>query len=107
MKLKDLTKNPFKGGFISAASTLVYVAIIAIIFMLMSKMQSVPPEFLGIIFVLSLLVLSAAICGTLVFGMPILLFIDKDFKRGLSFLGYTIVWFAIFTVVILVLGMLF
>ncbi len=107
MKLKDLSKNPFKGGFISAAFTLVYVAAIALVFILLDRMTAVPPEFLGIIFVLSLLVLSAAVCGTLVFGIPVLLFIDKEYKKGLSFLGYTLVWFAIFVIIILVLGMLF
>jgi hypothetical protein len=58
------------------------------------------------IIMLLLLVLSASICGFLIFGRPILLYFDGKKKQALSLLGYTlgflflIVLAAIFSLVI-------
>lgn len=41
---------------------------------------------------LMLLVLSAAVCGTLVFGRPIFWYLDGKKKEGLALLGYTLVF---------------
>ena len=47
------------------------------------------PSFLGIVLMLCLLVLSASICGFLIFGYAIYLLLDKQTKEALILLGYT------------------
>ncbi|MEK9183654.1 MAG: hypothetical protein AAB890_01090 [Patescibacteria group bacterium] len=51
--------------------------------------QSVP-EFFAPIIMLLLLVLSASIMGVLVFGRPILLYLDNQKKDALTMLFYTL-----------------
>lgn len=47
--------------------------------------------------VLMLLVLSAAVMGTLVFGRPILMYLDGKKREAVVFLGYTLGWLTLLT----------
>ncbi len=60
------------------------------------------PEFFAPIIILSLLVLSASIMAILVFGKPVLLYLDNQKKDALTVLFYTISWLAIIFLVVLV-----
>lgn len=50
--------------------------------------------------VLMLLVLSAAITGTLVLGRPLIMYLDGAKKEALKFFGYTVGWMFFLTVMI-------
>ena len=52
------------------------------------------PEFFAPIIMLSLLVLSAAIMAILVFGKPVLLYLDNKKKESLVMIFYTVGWLA-------------
>jgi len=52
------------------------------------------PEFFAPIIMLSLLVLSAAIMAILVFGRPVMLYLDNKKKEALTMLFYTVGWLA-------------
>ena len=53
------------------------------------------PEFFAPIIMLSLLVVSAAVMAILVFGRPVLLYLDNKKKEALAMLFYTIGWLAV------------
>lgn len=53
------------------------------------------PEFYGPIIMLPLLVLSASIMAILIFGKPVLLYLDNQKKDALTMLFYTVGWLAI------------
>lgn len=68
-----------------------YIFCIAIFFNLgLQKAFSKVPEFFAPIIMLSLLVLSAAIMAILVFGKPVLLYLDNQKKEAVTMLFYTI-----------------
>jgi hypothetical protein len=48
---------------------------------------------------LMLFVLSATIVGILVLGRPILLYVSGQKKEGLQFLGYTVAWLFVLTLI--------
>jgi uncharacterized protein YybS (DUF2232 family) len=52
--------------------------------------------------VLMLLVLSAAITGTLVLGRPLIMYLDGAKKEALKFFAYTIGWLFLLTIIIFV-----
>ncbi|MBI5621293.1 hypothetical protein HY933_00300 [Candidatus Falkowbacteria bacterium] len=70
---------------------MVYCALIALVFMALPNTQP-HPAYLNIISMLTLLVFSAAITGSLVFGYAVYLFLDKKAKEALSVLGYTLLF---------------
>lgn len=57
------------------------------------------PEFFAPIIMLSLLVLSAAVMAILIFGKPILLYLDNQKKDALTMLFYTVGCLAIIFVI--------
>ncbi len=67
------------------------------------KIDNVP--FFGPVIVLLLLVLSAAIMGILIFGKPVLLYLDNQKKDALTLLFSTVGWLAaiLFIVILFVL----
>ena len=73
-----------------------YIFCIAMFFNLgVEKMFKKVPEFFAPIIMLSLLVLSAAIMAVLIFGKPVLLYLDNKKKEALTMLFYTIGWLAV------------
>ena len=85
-------KNILKNAVMIAAGTAVYVVLIATF---MSNTQNLfgpddPKSVLVPISMLLLLILSAAITGFLVFGRPILWYLDGKKKEALSLLAYTL-----------------
>ncbi len=55
---------------------------------------------LSSLFMLLLLVFSAGITGTLVFGYPVYLVINKKVGEALGILGYTFLWLLLFAVLL-------
>ncbi len=95
-----------KYAVINAVLTALYVIVIALF---LSNAQSIfgpeePKTFLVPVVMLLLLVLSAAITGSLVFGRPVMWYLDGNKKEALSLLAYTII--ALFVAVIIIASIL-
>ncbi|MCB9802975.1 hypothetical protein H6761_03075 [Candidatus Nomurabacteria bacterium] len=75
-------------AFGQAFFTSVYVLLVGT-FMQTVEKWNIGPNVLGIVVILSLLVLSASVCGSLIFGYPIYLLFNKEVKSALILLGYT------------------
>lgn len=56
---------------------------------------------LGMMAFLLLFVFSATVCGLLVFGQPIAMYIRGERKEAVRVLGYTVLWIAVFVLVLL------
>ena len=91
-KLLEKKYSPSAIGLLQAAGVLVYCGLIAALFYFLAKTSS-PPNFFGIFVMLALLVLSAAITGSLVFGYPAYLTLIKHRpKEALTILSYTLLY---------------
>ncbi|MBP6859352.1 MAG: hypothetical protein KBC69_01875 [Candidatus Magasanikbacteria bacterium] len=95
-----LNKKLLVRSFIHAVVAYAYICGIAAFFNLgIEKMFKNVPEIFGPIIMLPLLVLSAAIMAILVFGKPILLYLDNQKKDALTMLFYTLSCLAVIFVV--------
>ena len=65
----------------------------------LQKSFSRVPDFFAPIIMLSLLVVSASIMAILVFGKPVMLYMDNQKKEALTMLFYTVGWLAAFLLV--------
>jgi hypothetical protein len=90
-----------KKSFLCAAGTLIYISLVA---WLLSNGQKlfgdVEKFFLIPVFMLSLLVLSAAITGILMFGQPISLYLDGKKKESVRLLFANLGWLLLFIIII-------
>ena len=88
-----------KRAFINAIATTAYIIIIALF---MYYLQANSPEKTATVFIpiamLLLFVFSAAFTGFLVFGKPIMLYLDGKKKEAISLVGYTLVILFILTI---------
>jgi hypothetical protein len=85
-------KNPtLKRAFVNAFCTLLYIIILVVFIFSLQRYSGVPEnEILIPISMLLLFVCSAAITGGLVFGKPVMLYIDGKKKEAISLLIHTI-----------------
>lgn len=88
--MKKLT--PSTVGFFEALGVAVYCALIVGIITGFEK-TGAPPGFFGPLLMLVLLVFSAAVTGSLVFGYPAYLALHKKFKEAISVLAYAVLYF--------------
>ena len=85
-------KNPRLIGFLQAIGISTYCALIALFFYTLSKKPD-PPGFFGFFLMLTLLVFSASITGSLMFGYPIYLALVKNkIKEALTILAYSLLF---------------
>ena len=103
-----MKKNPIVESLFLALVEIVYVFLIALIMKNGNQLFGNVDTLLSVAVFLLLFVLSAAISGVLIFGKPILLYLDKKKKEALQMLGYIIGWLLAFVFVFfLVLALAF
>ena len=92
-----------KTATINAALMALYVSAISSFLFYIPKIfdNTKPDTVLAPIMMLSLLVFSAALVGALIFGKPILCYLDGKKKEAVSFLFYTLGVFLIITIVVM------
>jgi hypothetical protein len=83
--------QPSLVGFLQALGVTIYSILIGSFFYLMEQVTSTP-GFLGVVLMLILLVFSAAVTGSMVFGYPAYLALNKRIKEALNVLAYTLVY---------------
>lgn len=97
-------KNPIiKTAFANTLLTVLYITLVASILRNAERLfgQVPEPNVLIPILMLSLFVFSAAITGFLVFGRPMMWYLDGRKEDSLSLLAYTLVIFFVIIVILL------
>lgn len=101
MKQKKL--NPSLIGLLQALGIVVYCALVVGLFHLLKDVFLSLPAILASGISLVVLVFSAAVTGSLVFGRVAYLALNKKIKQGLAVLGYTLLYCLGLIIVIVVL----
>lgn len=85
-------KNYFKFGFLSSLGVLTYIAIVAFVMMHGEQWFGGDNDggIVGMIAILTLITISAAVMALLVFGKPVYLFLNGQKKEGLLQAVWTI-----------------
>lgn len=79
-----------KRALLNAMGTAVYILLVVSFIFSLQKFSSKPDNIIIPIAMLMLFVCSAAITGFLVFGKPVMLYIDGKKREAVSLLSYTI-----------------
>ena len=100
---KKLMEKPILAGIVSSILVITYCGLIALFFKFIDIV--IPngesgPEFFIIGFMLILFVLSAAVCGILIFGMPSYYIIQKQIPKAIYFLIASLLSFVFFLILI-------
>src|SRR5688572_32522953 len=97
-------KKVFKESLPYSAGAIAYVAVVATIMQNAEKLfdDGKPDSVLAPIGFLLLLVVSAATMGMLVFGKPVMLYLDGKKREGAMMAVYTIAQMAMFTLLLFV-----
>lgn len=103
--MKDIYKSLLY-GFIFAAGMLLYVGLVALFMTTVVPIFDGIPQATGVLFMLLLLCFSAAVAGTLIFGRPIYLLLDKQLKQAVIQLLLILGWLVVFFVVIFLITLL-
>ena len=98
--------NPLLLSFGHALLVLIYTSAVAWVMFhastLFGKADGKADTFLAPVAMLLLFVLSATIVGSLVIGRPVLMYLDGKKKEALQFLGYTIFWLFVLTIIVFI-----
>jgi hypothetical protein len=100
--MKNLFKKSPSASYVGLTQALgvtAYSILIGGFFYLMGEI-SATPGFLGIVLMLILLVFSAAVTGSIVFGYSAYLALNKQIKEALNVLAYTLLYFIIIILII-------
>lgn len=89
-----------KRSFLDAFGALLYVGAISTLLMNGEHVFGGEKSFLIPIFMLTLLIVSATITGSLVLGKPILMYWDGEKKEAVTLLVATILWLIIFVTIV-------
>jgi len=92
-KLLDGKWNPAVVGLFQSLLVAVYCSGVGAFIFYMGS-SSIQPGYLGVFLMLVLFVFSAAVTGTLVFGLPVYLALKNKVKESLSILGFTLLYSA-------------
>lgn len=94
-----MTRNPL----LNAIAAIVYIVLVACTIYFGPKIVKAPDSVLIPIAFLSLFVLSAAVMGLIFFMQPVQFYIDGEKQKGIALLVQTVVAFAGFTLLSLLL----
>jgi len=97
------TPHPHTIGFLQALGVVAYCSLIGLLFWALNSRFINSPQFFTMVFILVLLVLSAAVTGSIVFGYAVYLALNKKIKQALFVLAYTITYGFIFFLVGLII----
>lgn len=86
-------------AFLDAVGTAAYIVIVVVFIFSLQNFSGTEDVPIIPIAMLLLFVCSAAITGFLVFGKPVMLYLDGKKKEAVTLLGYTMVLLALITIV--------
>lgn len=93
--------------FVSFLQTLLLSLYVLLVGYFMQHIDEVTfgPNFIGIAMMLCLLVLSAAICGFLIFAYPVYLLLDKEIKKAIWSVVYTFLFLLLIILLFLMIAL--
>ncbi|OGG01230.1 MAG: hypothetical protein A3F83_16875 [Candidatus Glassbacteria bacterium RIFCSPLOWO2_12_FULL_58_11] len=91
----------FLKSLVNAAGVMLYTSAVAWLMFHGQQVFGRPANFLMPLFILLLLIISASITGLLVFGKPILLYLDGLKKEAFTLLFATLAWLIFFAILII------
>ena len=91
-KLLNNKLRPAIVGLLQATAVVAYSALVAGFFFFMEQSRINEPGYFGIVLLLVLLVFSAGITGTFVFGLPAYFALRNNISRAISTLAYTFLY---------------
>ena len=102
-----MNKKLAKQSLLHVVLAIAYIFCVAAFFRSAEFLLGKEDNFFSPVIALMLFVLSAAIMAVLFFGRPMQLYLDNQKKEALTFLGYTVLWFAsAFIFVLLILSII-
>jgi len=96
-----MNKKLLQRSLLNSLAVLLYTLAVSLIMQRAEDVFGPMNDILGPAAFLMLFVLSAAIVGSLIFGQPIILFLDNQKKSALQLLAYTLFWLFLLTVIVL------
>ncbi|MFA6295922.1 MAG: hypothetical protein WC663_01065 [Patescibacteria group bacterium] len=103
--MTDVKKENIIGlSFMSAIGLTIYIALVTLIMNNAEKVFGSMKNYLGPVAFLLLFVLSATVTGSLVFGKPIMLYLEKQKTEAVKLFLFTVGW--IFVITLVVFGLL-
>lgn len=97
-----MDKRIFKRAVVNSLATTLYVTVVGLFMSHADSIFGKQDKTLTPVVVLMLLVLSAAVTGSLVFGQPAMWYVDGKKKEALQLLGVTLACFAVLTLLAMV-----
>jgi hypothetical protein len=98
-----MRKSLITQSFFLALGEGAYIALVALFMRNINKILGHGPEFLAMVAFLILLVLSAAVSGSLILGRPALLYFENKKKEALQLFGLILGWMFIFLIILLII----
>jgi len=92
-------------GFLSGVAEAAYCLLIGFLFSLLEQLKIEPPQVVGQLFFLLLLVFSAGISGLIVFGYPLYLAFQRRFAEALMTVAITLATLLIIGILVLMILM--
>ena len=97
-----MEKKLVLAGLLSALGEGVYVFLVALFMFNSTKIAGNEPGIVGIVSVLLIFVISAALSGAIVLGKPILLYLEGKKSEAIKLFGMTIGWMLVLLVILLI-----
>lgn len=104
MAIKIEKLSPWTIGLLQALGVTIYCGLIASLLLILDSFVGQPPKLIGLIFMLTLLVFSAAVTGSLVFAYPLYLAVKKDLKQGIKVFLLTLLFSVLILISLLVVA---
>lgn len=98
-----MKKNIITSSLINALGTVIYVSLVSQLIINGNELFGQVQSSLSAIAFLLLFVVSAAITGYLVFGRPVLIYLNGEKKEAVKLLGFTVLWLLIATGITLII----
>lgn len=102
--MSEITNNKIgKYSFLSALGEVAYVCLVALV---MSNGERIfgggDDGFIVPVFMLTLLVISASVSGALIFGRPVLWYLDGAKREAVTLFAATVLWLVIFVLAVMI-----
>jgi len=99
-----MRKKLIKTSLFLALGEVGYIFLVAMFFRTMEKYfsgQPDPPAPFGMVIMLTLFVVSAAVSGALIFGKPVLMYLEGKKRESIELFAFTLGWLVLFLIIFL------
>lgn len=97
-----MRKKSIRTAFFLALGEVGYIFLVAMFFRTMEKYfggQPDPPAPFGMVIILTLFVISAALSGALILGKPVLMYLEGKKRESVELFAFTLGWLVLFLII--------